>query len=237
MGFGPMDGFFLAVFLAVCILVAVVLRCLCYRCCLQSCSDKFRHPNEDDILPRHSTPSITPACRPHRNHHQQQQQQLDHSPQIANRPRGIPQIPPTGTVFTIYTFPQQQSPELLRPRSTGPPKYSNIPADSPPKYEDLFPITSKPTTPATDIEMQMTPESLSEVQPPSRDLSFVQAHTSTSVNSTRQSITTAVPETTACSQNSMPPSVPTEAPTEVPNRVPKEDPPLYDTIYPHKSGE
>nr|XP_027228549.1 extensin-like isoform X1 [Penaeus vannamei] len=127
MGFSAMDGFFLAVFLAVCILAAVILRCICYRCCLQSCSQKARQNNGEMILPRHTTPTITPA-RP------QPYSQVDGTQRAA--------VPPQSrAVFTIYTFPQHESPEMDRspPRTPGPPKYSSLPADAPPKYEDLFP--------------------------------------------------------------------------------------------------
>lgn len=124
-----MDGFFLAVFLAVCILAAVILRCICYRCCLHSCSQKLRQNNNEMILPRHTAPTITPA-RPQ-----------PYSQVAVDGTQRAPVPPQSRAVFTIYTFPQHESPELERtpPRTPGPPKYSSLPADAPPKYEDLFP--------------------------------------------------------------------------------------------------
>ncbi|KAK8379936.1 hypothetical protein O3P69_019753 [Scylla paramamosain] len=63
MGFSEMDGFFLSIFLAVCIVVAVLVRCLCYRlsCVRELLSGAPEsHPGEE-ILPRTTATVITPA--------------------------------------------------------------------------------------------------------------------------------------------------------------------------------
>ncbi|XP_064118245.1 uncharacterized protein LOC135223603 isoform X1 [Macrobrachium nipponense] len=231
--FSPMDGFFLAVFLAVCILVAVVLRCLCYRCCMQSCSEKFRRSNEEDILPRHSAATITPAgCNSRRCQTQpRRQQQQDRSPQMM--PNSRPVIPQAGTVFTIYTFPQQDaSPELSRPsRGIEVSKYSTIPTDSPPKYEDLFP--SSPKEMSTSIELEVISEQpfLEDEEPPARDVAIDQAHpSSASFSSTSQALTSSVPTNATVVSNANPSLGTSQSQTS----VPREAPPLYDVIYPQK---
>ncbi|XP_076061895.1 uncharacterized protein LOC143037487 isoform X2 [Oratosquilla oratoria] len=136
MGFSPMDGFFLAVFLAVCIVAAVTIRCLCNRFCLRRCNRKRMLAADDSIiLPGHTQPTITPARQ---QPHQDAQGQLD----LEDAPRGA--------VYTIYTFPQAHgSPTIAvargRTPTPEPPKYSSLRPDSPPKYEDLFPADTLPT--------------------------------------------------------------------------------------------
>ncbi|XP_071514018.1 uncharacterized protein [Panulirus ornatus] len=149
-----MDGFFLSIFLAVCVLVAVLMRCICYR---SSCIRRLLSNSDDDILPRHTAPIITPS---------RSQQQQQHSPQLSDDVTDSPIIPHNRAVFTIYTFQQQPSPLLQRsPHLADPPKYSSLPADAPPKYEDLFPMVemcnsckghmSLPTVPLQDLQQPL----------------------------------------------------------------------------------
>ncbi|XP_068248626.1 uncharacterized protein [Palaemon carinicauda] len=236
--FSPMDGFFLAVFLAVCILVAVVLRCLCYRCCMQSCSDKFRHSNEEDILPRHSTPAIAPAgCNGRRcPAPPRRQQQEDRSPPIM--PNSRPVIPQAGRVFTIYTFPQQDdtSPELIRhSRNIGVSKYTTIPSDSPPKYEDLFPTSPKERSPSIELDVISEHPSAEEQDLSTQDPFVDEAHPSSASFSSSSQAFSSPPATNATIVTSN--TNPLLGKSNSQTFVPKEPPPLYDVIYPKKSEE
>lgn len=140
-----MDGFFLAIFLAVCVVLALVLRFICTRYCLVRCSKKRRNRSDGSvILPVTRAPTIIPAA--------------NRRPMQMIRPTTVEipddhtfSLPSPESVYTIYTFPQQGSPELLRPLSPSERQFtisslspvstnqSDFPEDLPPKYEDLFP--------------------------------------------------------------------------------------------------
>lgn len=131
--FTTMDGFFLSIFLAVCIAAAIVIRFVCYRL---SCMRR-RLPQDDQII---ISSGATPVIVPSQSSRQQQQQQQQQGPQLSLGITDSPLLSRHGDVFTIYTFAVPSTPELERPsRTPPPPKYSTI-SDSPPKYEDLFPL-------------------------------------------------------------------------------------------------
>ena len=150
-----MDGFFLSVFLAVCMVAAVVIRFICNKYCLYKCGKKMDRTGPDGaiILPvTTARPTIIPANRDRsRRHINMANTTVLQIPDEHLVSDDIHSPVSDNTVFTIYTFPQQGSPELLRPLSTAeriqranaripdPPKYSSLPEDLPPKYEELFP--------------------------------------------------------------------------------------------------
>ncbi|KAG7160038.1 proline-rich receptor-like protein kinase PERK2 isoform X2 [Homarus americanus] len=143
-----MDGFFLSMFLAVCIVAAVVIRFVCYRL---ACARQLLTRDDQSMLPRNTTPVIMPA-------HASRQQR---TPQLPHNITDSPLVTRGSEVFTIYTFSQQSTPEQERARRiTPPPKYSML-SDVPPKYEDLFPL---PNCTPCKVDNCLSPASLHHLQ-------------------------------------------------------------------------
>nr|XP_045595549.1 sialidase-like isoform X2 [Procambarus clarkii] len=137
-----MDGFFFSIFLAVCIAAAIVIRFLCTRI---NCRGREVSQDDEIIISRGTTPVIV-ASQTSR----QQQQQMQ---QLSRAITDSPLVTRNGEVFTIYTFSTPSTPEVERSsRTPPPPKYSSL-ADSPPKYEDLFPLTDICTSCKSNISL------------------------------------------------------------------------------------